>query len=344
MYPESTGSLWQTFGKFWQHRSVYDSQVRRLTEDVRRFVTRCRPKQIWVILNSLATIDVCYRLMGTVDCQWIVQIWDDPLHLAIQRHLDRFHRKRTLSRFDQILAKATRVGVICEEMQSSYQQKTDAECVIVRHGLDASDLKPRSEPTSESEFRIGLAGSMYCDSAWQTLQKALDQLHWRLGSKQVVLVVVGGEIKFRSRSSAECRFYGWRTPEETQRLLQDCDLLYLPQAFESHHRPLTQLSFPTKLSTYVATGRPVLIHAPSYGSLARFCKEHDFGIVCQSLDAGELGQVFCRIATDSAIMRNAAAASGRIAKTVLTPKRFCHAVDYLLGLDSSVCTERSLAV
>lgn len=334
-YEPSTGRLRQTAQKFRQHRRRYDSQIHRLAQDVRQFAAQAGTQQVWAILNSLSCIDTCYQMMAACNDEWIIQIWDDPLHLAVQRNLDRFHRKRTMARFDSILKNASRVGVICEEMQQAYQSKTRAECVIVRHGLDCANLVPQSEPARDSEFRIGFSGSMYSFSAWKALEAALDQLNWTIADRQVVLIVVGGKITFTSRENADCRFYGWRSVDETRALMASCDLLYLPQAFESHQKPLTQLSFPTKVSTYVATGRPVLVHTPEYGSLTRFCRQHGFGLLCNSLQPRDLAHLIRQLAMDQNARQTQAQASVRVASNVLTQSSFSRGVHQLLGIPAT---------
>ncbi|MFM9912824.1 MAG: hypothetical protein ACKVN9_04755, partial [Methylophilaceae bacterium] len=44
-------------------------------------------------------------------------------------------------------------------------------------------------------------------------------------------------------------------------------------------------SFPSKLVTYFAAGRPVFCHAPGYSSPARYIKKHEAGYICDGLDA-----------------------------------------------------------
>ncbi len=54
---------------------------------------------------------------------------------------------------------------------------------------------------------------------------------------------------------------------EAIRHLQDCFLQYLNYPFPAIHAVRRQTSFPTKLSTYVKSARPILIHAPADSSV-----------------------------------------------------------------------------
>ncbi len=328
--PAFQGGAVATLQRIRARRKLYDPAISRLARELSQWLNRVAPQRLWAILNSMAVIDALAQTTLPPGCELLLQVWDDPRHLAQQRRLDRLARQRVLGRFTRLLRRASRTAVICEEMQSAYQALHPGRYPIIRLSSDATPPQALADPSSASEFRIGLSGSMYCPSAWKTLQQALDHLGWRLDQRQVVLVVAGGRIEFSSREAAECRFYGWRPPEEIQLLMRDCDLLYLPQAFESGERLLSQLSFPTKLSTYIATGRPLLIHTPAYGSLARFAAEHGLGYITHSLSPGELAEQLRQFEAPG-FRLNRAEEACRIATSVLTEERYHQAIQEFLA-------------
>lgn len=316
-----------------RRRRIHDPAVRRIAAGVLGMIRQEQPQQVWAVLNSVSVIDVLYHLLPDLDCDLLPQVWDDPEHLGRQRHQDRFARARISRRFLSILSRATRTAVIGEAMAAAYQELAPGRYVVVRHGVVSSPPPPRPDPSSPSEFRIGLSGSMYSPASWRALQQALDLLDWRIDGRQVVLVVAGGRIEFNSRaSSADCRFLGWRPPEETLRLMTGCDVLYLPQAFESSHEPLTRLSFPTKLSSYAATGRPVLIHTPTYGSLVRFCARHRAGLVCHSLKPEDIACHLKQLENPD-IRREQAESISALVREILNREQFAQGVREFLGAD-----------
>jgi hypothetical protein len=333
----SPGNFRMSARKLLGRRLNYDATIRSLVTQLRNHIRTEQPEQIWAILNGTVVIDVLYKLLRDLECDLLPQIWDDPHHLAIQRRLDRLSRHRTIRRFHAILKKAKRTAVIGEEMGAAYRKIADGHYIIVRHGAGDETIVPKSEPSCPTEFRIGLSGSMYCPSAWNALHKSLDHLNWRIDGRQAVLVVVGGKIEFVSRSRAECRFLGWRPPEEATQLMRNCDLLYLPQAFEGAERTFAELSFPTKFSTYAATGRPIFVHTPEYGSLTRFCREHQVGMVCNSLDTGEVSRLL-RTCENPEILAGLANSSSRIGSSVLTQRNFYAGVQAFLGIGPGVET------
>ena len=60
--------------------------------------------------------------------------------------------------------------------------------------------------------------------------------------------------------------------------LSECDLLYLPLAFEDTGSLTTdalQYSFPTKSLDYLLAGPPILVHCPAEFELSRFFRERE---------------------------------------------------------------------
>jgi len=319
------GTFCSLVDRYFRYRREIDSGIPR----VRQFLKEEKPDQIWAILNSTAVIDICFKLRDELDATLLLQVWDDPVHILRERHLDRLTIRNTMTRFNELLSKATRVGVISEEMAESYKLRTRGEIFIIRHGLDRV-VKPRFDKPSEIEFRIGFCGAMYAGSAWKAFQQALDALKWELDGRKIVLIALGSQIQFKAGRPCDARYFGWRSVSEVVDKLADCDLLYLPQSFESMHEPLTRLSFPTKLSTYVATGRPVFLHTPVYGSLSRFSSQHCFGLLCNSLGVTDIAESLKLLENDEA-EAELAHSSARIAREVLSSKIFSRQVNAFLG-------------
>ena len=57
-------------------------------------------------------------------------------------------------------------------------------------------------------------------------------------------------------------------------LRQEVDVLFVPMTFEPYLKIHMELSFPSKLTDYTATGLPLLIWGPSYCSAIRWAKEN----------------------------------------------------------------------
>jgi len=313
---------------------VYEPRIATLTDEVAEFAKANDVQRVWGILNMTSVIDVCAKLVKRLRVPLIAHVWDDVEHLTLQRGLDAMTRRRTASRFARLLAAAERTAVIGEAMSEHYTKSFEARCQIVRHG--ATDVTvPRGEHTNTDEFVIGFSGGMYCPSAWKAFQAALEHLNWCAAGKSLRLVVMSGHASFKSRSPAQVEYLGWRADSEVHERLSKCDLLYLPQPFESSQRALAELSFPTKLSAYVGTGRPVLIHGPEHASLVRFSREYPVGPICTSLKPEMIADAIVQLAANELPYRDAAHAATVVANTILSRHRFVDQVRSFLRDESA---------
>jgi hypothetical protein len=214
--------------------------------------------------------------------------------------------------------------------------------MILRHGLDSCDGRDAAELSSDSEFRVGFAGGLQAPSAWAALIGALDSVAWRIGERRVVIRVLGGSFYFRARGPMNVEFLGFRSNAETTRLLSECHATYLPQPFEPALADFTRLSLPTKLTTYVAAGRPVFIHAPRHASLIPFHHRFPMGPCCTSLAADEIVAALKSLA-EPAFHAHATEAVQQVAHTELSREIFLRSFADFVGIDRGLLTANAEA-
>ena len=76
-------------------------------------------------------------------------------------------------------------------------------------------------------------------------------------------------------------------------------MLFLPLAFNSPYPQILRTAAPGKMGEYLASGRPILVHAPSDSFVAWYFREHQCGLVVDENDPAQLLMGIRRILTDS---------------------------------------------
>ena len=99
-------------------------------------------------------------------------------------------------------------------------------------------------------------------------------------------------------------------------------------------RPLAELSFPTKLTTYLAAGRPVLLHTPAYASLKNFHEKYRFGLCTSSLEPTNLAGAIEKLAKDETFYRASVTEGQRALHAEFTESTFRTAFQQFLGVDT----------
>lgn len=79
-------------------------------------------------------------------------------------------------------------------------------------------------------------------------------------------------------------------PEEMPRVQGRATLLFLPLAWNTKAPDIIATATPGKFTDYLASGRPMLIHAPSYAFVSMYAREHELGIVVDENSPAQLAQ------------------------------------------------------
>lgn len=67
-------------------------------------------------------------------------------------------------------------------------------------------------------------------------------------------------------------------------------LLFLPLAWNTRAQDIVATATPGKFTDYLASGRPMLIHAPNYAYVSAYSREHNLGLVVDQNDPQALAQ------------------------------------------------------
>lgn len=315
-------------GPLWNYITGFGREVRRLTNAIVREARQARIDQVVAVLNYPLMPALAQRIARELGRPLICIVWDSPAYLLRQEGFDRFSRARLVKAFGQALAYSQRVAVISETMREDYAALTNAEFHILRYGLPLTTAS-ETAPLPEQEWVIGFAGSMYADCAWQALLTALDGVNWQVAGRPVKLKLWTSSIYLASGPHSSIEFLGYPSVEATQIALQRCHLTYLPQPFAEHFGDFSRYSFPTKLSSYLAVGRPVFAHCPANSALARFFQAHPIGALSTSMEPATIIAALEDLLRDPGAYRSASAAAQQVAREQFGEAIFFKTIDRL---------------
>ena len=71
--------------------------------------------------------------------------------------------------------------------------------------------------------------------------------------------------------------------------------LFLPLGFATQSRSYVRLSMPTKLSEYLASGKPIILYCPEEIALAKYLDNKDCALMCTYNDVGKLRDTIAKL-------------------------------------------------
>jgi hypothetical protein len=281
----------------------------RAVEGIRRLARREQFDVIWFVLNSPSVIHLVQPLAKALDLPYLATIWDPPEYFLRNMHIDPGTVLLLQRKFRAALRGARQVSVIGPGMRTEYKRSIGIEGVELNHGIAPELWRPQRTGLREAgKLTIGFAGSLYAKREWNTLISALTERRRMLAGRRVTIRFVGRKPRLGVRDADFVEHLGATTPERANEVLSGVDICYLPYWFSHKRRLEAALSFPSKLSSYVASGGGVFIHAPPYASPALFHEKYPVGISCGSLNTRDIVNALERFVEDDSLRQRAAVA------------------------------------
>lgn len=323
-------------------RPVFEPLVRstllpRLAEQVTAIARTDRAELVWIPLVGPATIGTAERIADSLRLPLVTTVWDTPETYLYESTGLTSARSRMpyLRRFAGAMRRSVRCGVMSEAMAATYAEAYGTSPVIMRHGIAARRWRaPVRQVDHSADLLIGYAGSLYARKEWDALLAALHSVNWKVADRTVSIRIFCDNIRISSRVPVRIEFRGWNSVEETTLGLSVTDLCYLPYWFDKEHQITARLAFPTKLTTYLASGSPVLFHGPSDASPARFLARYPAGVSCHSHEPHDIIAALTRL-VDPDFRAHAAGAMSRACEEELGLHVFRKRFADLVGVPDS---------
>lgn len=151
-------------------------------------------------------------------------------------------------------------------------------------------------------------GSVYWaqGSAFRNLVAALDELSGRF-TLDVYTAQSPADLQANGVGGVHVRHHPHVPQAATLGLQQQADVLFLPLAFESPIPEVVQSSAPAKLGEYLASGRPILAHAPRGSFVSEILKKHEAALVVDEPEPKLLVAALDRLGRDAQLTARLAA-------------------------------------
>lgn len=204
---------------------------------------------------------------------------------------------------------------VCEGMKQELGAHPNASVLYPIGGAPPVLATPR---VARSRPRVVYLGGM--TRAYGRMLSALSRAYTTAsGTRPWELAVFGdardwppGEANEAARAGI---YRGLRYGDAAAGELSEADIFLLVMDFEPETVRRVRTSFPSKLLDYCAHGKPVIAWVPEYSSVAAFCRNAEFPVLCPNPDPHALvRQIDSAVADAGWVARNAAAAR-RLAET-----------------------------
>ncbi len=260
------------------HRGVFERLV--------SLAVRERVHALHALADDQISFAIAHRVARQIDARFVLSIHDAPWYkrLPVQWGNGTFFKALA-----DAWADADARIVISEEMGKAFCDRYgDRDFDVVTDGLESVADRPIDR--LRHELAVYFAGSIHLahHENFRILMEAIDSIR-QTGRWRPRLLLRGSDIPDgRRRDYVEA--WPWAGDAAIAREAESADLLYLPLPFSERHSAFTDLSLPTKLVTYLGSGRPILYHGPLRSAAARLLREHGAAFLVNEQDPARLAQ------------------------------------------------------
>lgn len=249
------------------------------------WVREIRPDLIYGVLNSFMEIRFVRALVKLTGVPLAVHIMDDWPRYKYRNHIvGHFLRRQLDIEFRDLLQCTTRRLGICQSMCDAYHIRYGGEWHPFHNPIECSiwRVHARKQWESGSPFRM-LYGGRIGRGIWNSLVD--------VGQAVSVLSREGVDITFEIRTpdltfpvvSQLRKLTGIQVLpplpyDEVPANLAQADLLVIPYDFDDNSKIASQLSMPTKVAEYMASGTPILIYAPINFAITQYALAEQWGM------------------------------------------------------------------
>lgn len=207
-----------------------------------------------------------------------------------------------------LLKNASGVIVPNEQLSEDLSNRYGIESLVIHNPFDISaydDIIKVPWPAESEEVRIVYTGAIYQAhfDAFRNLVSALDKLNF----KNINLHIYSSRTQAQLEKDGIKEHVVYHGHVEHRKSIEEqrrADILFLPLAFNSIYPNIIRTSSPGKIGEYLASGRPILVHAPADSFICGYFKKNNCGIVVDSNDIDKLSQAIMDIVRDEELRKN----------------------------------------
>lgn len=215
-----------------------------------------------------------------------------------------------VTRFSEVvehdaLRQAAGVIVPNEILAADVSRRTQAPLAVVRNPVDLPQYTvlrsrfPRPSIDQSKPLQIVYTGSVYSAQA-DSIRRCCDALA-AVATRGIrgELHVYGPPPDREIRESLERAPIRWHPPasqQEAATVQVQADMLFLPLSFTCDYPELIRSSAPGKFGEYLASGTPMIVHAPDDSFPTTFTRRHACAAVCSTPTAAALAETIATVA------------------------------------------------
>lgn len=214
--------------------------------------------------------------------------WTASLHRVFAQRWERV-----------LVGGATGVIVPNEFLGEEYNHRYGIKPIVIHNPYEESEGVQKMErdlSAQQGEIKIVYTGAVYHAhyDAFQSVLTAIREMGRPKMKLHLYTAQSVSELE-KQKITGPVVVHSHLDSREIAHVQKDADILFLGLAFKSPIPEVIRTSAPGKMGEYLASGRPILVHAPSDSFLSWYFRKHGCGLVVDQNEPAELTKAIQQI-------------------------------------------------
>lgn len=220
---------------------------------------------------------------------WVFDLWEENALTDVDRWIAARAEPAIWRRASAIVAHT-------QKMSEHYRAKYGISCSVLPTPIDVSALEeaPTVARVATAPFEVLSGGAVY----WAQEEALARLARVCAGDDQLRLTIVGDRAVLEAKGIAADRVEPPLSQSEFQQRVAEADLLFLGLSFDSSAPDIVKTATPARLVDYMASGTPLVVHAPAGSHVSAYAGEEDFAEVVDRADDGALAAALRAVVAD----------------------------------------------
>jgi hypothetical protein len=259
----------------------------RLSTALASFVRDFNPDIICTEGYSIGLTRLALQIMEKFSvplCYFPLDDWHSYLYHASPVHIEVDHLARAIAK------RASLRFALGPKMTEILTQRYNVNFECIYHADDLARFRVlEHEESSDEVIVIGFSGSLVFGriTCLSDLLRACQLLNQKFRIR-VFCTSVPVETPEGLLNSESVEFLPLPVHDKLPQALAGCDILFLPESFDTAYRRAIELSLSSKCHLYMMSGRPILVYGPPWSGTVDYAKRFGWGVVVDRQDDQEL--------------------------------------------------------
>lgn len=255
----------------------------KLLKEVKEF----KPDYIYTMGGSILSLKLALYFSKKLDRKIIVHFMDNWQDTMYNNSILLWPCRRSLvSVLNKVYKRMDKGLTISDKMADEYSNRWNKEHIAIMNIVD-DDLNMPEPFKNKDIIKIAYVGGLHLER-WKTLLEIsnlverINDINHRKISLEVYTSENNRSLYKDLFKNKYTEFKGSVAHSEVKSVYKSVDILLHMESFNPSIRDFIKYSISTKISEYMASGKPIILYAPPDLALSEYIKNTNSGIVCSN--------------------------------------------------------------